>query len=240
MRCFLISGGLGTRLRPFTDALPKNLVPILGKPLLEWQVGWLGKNGIDEIVFCIGHKADAIQRFALENLAKKHKKIKFYFSIEEEMLGTGGALRKAVGEFGCGNRGMFAVTYGDIFLRNNIPKIAEFHRKSGFLATAMVRLSDHPHDSDIVRVEGGAVVEIIRKGGYDGKMEPLAIASFYIFSPSAKPEIERMGKKYSIEHDLFERLAKEGRLGAYASKEFVRDVGTWERLKMVESMLAKL
>jgi len=239
MRAVLIAGGLGTRLAPFTDNNPKLLVPLRGRPLLLWQVEELSRQGADEIILCIGHMSEKIIEFARGNLARQFPKIKFRFSVENEALGTGGALKKALGEFGAGQDD-FIVTYGDIFFRVDVAKMLEAHRRSKCAATALVRSTDHPHDSDIVELENGKITKIIRKGNWHDGIPPIANASFFIFSPGVAAEMEGCGDKFSMEHDLFERLVKKGGLCGYLSDEVVRDVGTWERIRKVEGGLDKL
>ena len=92
MQAVILAGGLGSRLRPITDYVPKPLIPINNIPLIEWQIKYLKKYGIDEIILCTGYKTDQIQNY-LEH--KKNFECKIQYSIEKTPLGTGGAIKKA-------------------------------------------------------------------------------------------------------------------------------------------------
>lgn len=239
MRAIIVAGGLGTRLAPFTDENPKLLVPLKGKPLLLWQVEELSRQGVTEIILCIGHMSGKIIEFAQGTLSNQFPKIKFLFSIEKDALGTGGALKNALGEFGAGEED-FVVTYGDIFFRVDIAKMMEFHMGKRGMATALARTTDHPHDSDIVELENGKITKIIRKGNWREGITPIANASFFIFSPHIAKEMALFPEKFSMEHDLFDKLVQRKALAGYLSDEVVRDVGTWERIRKIEASLDKL
>ena len=86
-----MAGGRGKRLKPITDYVPKPLVPIQNVPIIEWQIKYLKKFGVDEIIICTGYKHDMIENY----LSMKKIGIKIKFSIEKSPLGTGGAVKKA-------------------------------------------------------------------------------------------------------------------------------------------------
>ena len=62
MQCVILAGGLGTRMRPLTDTLPKTLLPVRGRPFAWHQLDWLARHGVTEVVYCIGHQGDQIRR----------------------------------------------------------------------------------------------------------------------------------------------------------------------------------
>lgn len=92
MKAIVLAGGRGKRLRPITDYVPKPLVPLNNIPIIEWQIKYLKKFGIDEIIICTGYKAEMIQHFLS---VKNNFGIKIKFSIEKTPLGTGGAIKQA-------------------------------------------------------------------------------------------------------------------------------------------------
>ena len=94
MKVLVLSGGIGKRLKPITDYVPKSLVPINNVPIIEWQIRYFKKFGINEFVICAGRKSDQIINYFE---AKKNLKVKIDYSIEKTPLGTGGAIRKASG-----------------------------------------------------------------------------------------------------------------------------------------------
>ncbi|MDE1868282.1 MAG: nucleotidyltransferase family protein, partial [Thaumarchaeota archaeon] len=91
MKALILSGGLGKRLRPITDYLPKPLVPIDSIPIIEWQARYFKKFGIKEIVVCAGYRNEQI----IDYLSKKNLGVRVSYSIEKTPLGTGGAIKNA-------------------------------------------------------------------------------------------------------------------------------------------------
>jgi len=92
MKAIILSGGRGKRLKPITDYIPKPLVPIHNKPIIEWQIRYLKNHGIKHVIICIGYKNNQIKNFLK---SKKNFGIKIECSIEKNPLGTGGAIKKA-------------------------------------------------------------------------------------------------------------------------------------------------
>ena len=91
MKAIILAGGRGKRLKPVTDYVPKPLVPINNIPIIEWQIKYLKKFDVKEVIICTGYKADMIESY----LNMKELGIKIKFSIEKSPLGTGGAIKKA-------------------------------------------------------------------------------------------------------------------------------------------------
>jgi NDP-sugar pyrophosphorylase family protein len=91
LKAIILAGGRGKRLRPITDYVPKPLVPIKNIPIIQWQIKYLKKFGIDEIIICTGYKQEMIESY----LATKKLGLEIKYSIEKSPLGTGGAIKKA-------------------------------------------------------------------------------------------------------------------------------------------------
>ena len=91
MKAIILAGGRGKRLRPVTDYVPKPLIPIKNIPIIEWQIKYLKKFGVDEVIICTGYKQEMIEN----HLNMKKMKMKIRFSVEKSPLGTGGAIKKA-------------------------------------------------------------------------------------------------------------------------------------------------
>ncbi len=91
MKAIILAGGRGKRLRPITDYIPKPLVPIKNMPIIEWQLKYLKKFGVDEVIICTGYKQEMVENY----LNVKKLGIKIKYSIEKTPLGTGGAIKKA-------------------------------------------------------------------------------------------------------------------------------------------------
>ena len=93
MKAIILAGGRGKRLRPITDKIPKPLIPINNKPLIERTIKYLKKYGITEIIISSGYKSNLIEKFLKK---KKNFGCNIIFSIEKTPLGTGGAIKKAL------------------------------------------------------------------------------------------------------------------------------------------------
>jgi NDP-sugar pyrophosphorylase family protein len=111
MKAVILAGGLGKRLRPLTDERPKPMIEVLNQPIIEWQVKWFKKYGIDEFVICVGYLKEHI----IDYIGSGSKfGVKVGYAVEEEPLGTGGALKNAQSLLGrTENEGFFMVN-GDI------------------------------------------------------------------------------------------------------------------------------
>ncbi|MDH3339709.1 MAG: nucleotidyltransferase family protein [Nitrosopumilus sp.] len=118
MKAVILAGGRGKRLRPITDYVPKPLVPIKNIPIIEWQIKYLKKFGIDEIIICTGYKQETIEN----HLDVKKIGIKIKFSIEKSPLGTGGAIKKAGKMI---NEKSFFVINGDVLTNIDLNELAK-------------------------------------------------------------------------------------------------------------------
>jgi len=116
LKAIILAGGRGKRLKPITDYVPKPLVPINNIPIIEWQIKYLKKFGIDEIIVCSGYKTKMIENY----LSMKKLGIKIKFSIEKSPLGTGGAIKKAGKMIKDDN---FIVINGDVITNIDLKKL---------------------------------------------------------------------------------------------------------------------
>lgn len=91
MKAIILGGGIGKRLKPVTDYVPKPLVPLNNIPIIEWQIRYFRKFGVNEFVICTGYKSEQIINY----LDTKNLGVKVSYSIEKTPLGTGGAIRNA-------------------------------------------------------------------------------------------------------------------------------------------------
>lgn len=119
MKAIILAGGRGKRLRPITDYVPKPLVPLNNIPIIEWQIKYLKKYGVKEIIICTGYKAEMIENFLA---VKKNLGVKITFSIEKSPLGTGGAIKKAGLSI---NDKSFFVLNGDTMTNINLNELAK-------------------------------------------------------------------------------------------------------------------
>lgn len=112
MQCVVLAGGLGTRMQPYTETLPKSLIPVGGRPFLDHKLEWLAKVGVTDIVLCVGYRGEALRDHVGDG-GRWGLNVKVVFD-GHELRGTAGALRVAL-EAGALEEA-FLVTYGDSFL----------------------------------------------------------------------------------------------------------------------------
>jgi len=125
----ILAGGFGKRLRPFTEEYPKPMIPVAGKPLLEYQIEWLKKHGFNEIVLLVGYKKEKI----IEHFGSGSRYgVRITYVVEDEPLGTGGAIKNA--EHILSKEDVFLVLNGDILTNLNPLLLVEKVEKSNLLA----------------------------------------------------------------------------------------------------------
>jgi len=116
LKAVILAGGRGKRLRPITDYVPKPLIPIKNIPIIEWQIKYLKKFGISEVIICSGYKTEMIENY----LNNKKLGVKIIFSVETKPLGTGGAIKKAGKKI---KEKSFVVINGDVITNIDLKKL---------------------------------------------------------------------------------------------------------------------
>lgn len=233
MQAVIMAGGKGTRLRAITnDEIPKPMAPIAGKPILQWQIEALRRGGVTDVILVVGHLGEKIEEFFGDGGAFG---VHISYYREEQPLGTAGALA----ELGERLEKTFLLVFGDTIFDISIPRMLAFHREKEALATLFVHPNSHPFDSDIVlRDPDGRVRELLSKheertGWYDNCVN----AGFYVIQRELCARIPE-GEKTDLEKQLLWPTAKEGgKIYAYLSPEYIKDVGTPERIAVAEEEL---
>lgn len=225
----LLAAGLGTRLKPITDKIPKALVPLNGKTLLEHAVIHLKSAGIKEVIINVHHFPDQIIEY-LES--KKNFGISIAVSDErDELLDTGGGLKKASWFFNDGEP--FLVRNVDVLSDMDLKAFLEFHRRHKALATLAVRqreTSRYLLFNERWEMMGWTNVstgekKISRKD--HRRMYPLAFSGVQIINPSIFPLITDEGKFTLIQ--MYLRLSRDHRICAWADNDsFWFDAGKRE------------
>lgn len=230
----IMAGGKGTRLAEITkDIIPKPMVSLLSKPLLERQVECLKANGIDDIIMVIGHLGEVIREY-FGNGSKWGVNIRYF--VEEEPMGTAGALPQI--------RDMleeeFILLFGDLLLDVDFERMAAFHKEHNALTTLFVHPNSHPYDSDLIRTD-----DENRVIGFDSKHNDRSgywyancvNAGLYIMERKILANISRR-TKVDLEKEVLAPLCEQNvQIYAYASPEYVKDVGTVERIRVAEQEL---
>lgn len=227
MQAVIMAGGKGTRLASVTKDIPKPMVQIDGKPLLQYQIENLRDNGVLNIILIIGHLGYVIREYFGDG-SKFGVKISYF--EEESPLGTAGALSEIKSKL----EDDFFLVFGDLFLNVNFKRFRDFHLDKDALITLFVHPNSHPYDSDIVVVnENQCVVEWSyknseRKKDYDN----LVNAGLYVINKKLIESLP-LHRKIDLEKDIITQKLATGKVYAYHSTEYVKDVGTPERLNKV-------
>lgn len=224
MKAVVLCAGVGERLRPLTDEVPKPLIPVRGKPLLAWTLERLSACGVTEVLINLHHLPHKITGF-LGNGSAFGLSVAYFF--EEELLGTAGALDRMRGHL----RGPFFVVYGDVFLDEfPLRDLQEILRERGGLGVIVVQNTDRPQDCDIVEMSKDGRVVALHPAPGDFRFGSWGNAAVYFLSPKILNYLPR-GAKWDFVRDLFPRTLSAGEtLWAYPSPVPLPDIGTPERL----------
>lgn len=229
MKAVIIAGGKGTRLGEMSKKLPKGLVRVGGKPVIEHQIELLSKNGIKEVWLLIGYHGEMIRNYF--NDGRKWK-IKINYSQEERPLGTAGAVKNIAQNLSDD----FLVLYGDVMINFDVKRFIRFHSRfcKGGLATIVVHANDHPLESDLVEIENNQVVNIYPKPHLRGVWRHnLGSAAVYILSPKIFAFIPE-NQENDFGKNIFPVLLKnKKKIIAYNTWEYFRDMGSLTRLRIV-------
>lgn len=191
VRAIILSGGMGTRLRPITDYVPKGLVPVDNIPIIDWQIRYFKKFGIKDFVICMGHLSKELVSY----LESKNFGVKIKYSVEKTPLGTGGALKKALKYADDDN---FFVINGDIITNIDLMKL-----KSRPNSIAIIPLRTK---YGVVHVSGNKIQ------GFEEKPEICdhwMNAGIYYLNIEIMKYLPNVG---NLESTTFPQLAKKGKL----------------------------
>lgn len=229
MKAVIMAGGKGTRIAGAYADIPKPMIPVAGKPVLEHQLTVLREQGVRDIILSVGHLGHVIQNYFRDGAAFG---VHIGYVEEQTPLGTAGALfclKDVLTED-------FMLINGDLIFDVDIARFAAFHRGGG-LATIFTHPNDHPFDSGIIFTDAGHRVTCWlnredQRGWYHNRVN----AGLHILSPKLLefPGFSA-GQKVDLDRDLLRPLIVSGNLIAYSSPEYVKDMGTPERCHEVEA-----
>jgi mannose-1-phosphate guanylyltransferase len=221
LKSIILVGGKGTRLRPLTYETPKQMLPLVGVPMIECVFEWLGRHGVTDSVLSLGYLPD---RFMEAYPSNQIAGVRVSYAVESEPLDTAGAIRFAATKFGFDET--FLVVNGDVLTDLNLTTLLEFHRSHGGEATIALHPVDDPSRFGVVPTEeDGKVIAFVEKPPRDEAPTNNINAGSYIFEPSVLARIPAEGRA-SVERDTFPALARDGALYAMADHAYWLDTGT--------------
>ncbi len=219
-KAMILAAGEGTRLRPLTAALPKPMVPIVGTPLLERTLVWLGGEGVTEAAINLYHRPQSIPDY----FGREFAGIRLHYFFEDTLRGTAGGVKAAQSVL---ENAPFFVIYGDNLISADLRRLAAFHAAQGGIGT--IALFEHPNPSaaGIARLDAdNRITRFVEKPPADQVFSSLANTGVYVLDPAIFECIpEKEGSDFG--RDIFPDLLAQGKalygtpLGGY-----LQDTGT--------------
>lgn len=252
MKVVIMAGGKGTRIASVKSDVPKPMIPVCGKPILEWQIENLKACGLTDITLVIGYLGHVVKDF-FEDGSKMGVKISYF--EETEPLGTAGALFK-MPEL----TEDFLLMCGDVILDVDFNRFIEFHQRNKAWASLVVHPNGHPYDSSLLvtevlppQVAGGNPVDTHRVVKWMNKEDERLYyknrvnAGIEIISPKLLKETMKhfvprhpeTPDKIDLDRDVLKPNIRSGRIYAYDTPEFIKDMGTPDRFYEVEKGIAE-
>ncbi len=221
MRAVVLVGGEGTRLRPLTLTVPKQMLPVVEQPMIERVIGHLADHGIDEAVLSLGYRPDAfIDAYPTGIIAG----VRLIYAVEPTPLDTAGAIRFAAEQGSVDET--FVVVNGDVLTDADLSELIDFHRRRGAEATISLTPVDDPSSFGVVPTDDqGRVEAFIEKPPRDEAPTNLINAGTYVLEPSVLGRIPD-DRPVSIERETFPAIVETGSLYALGSDAYWLDTGT--------------
>lgn len=220
----LLAGGLGTRLHPLTEHLPKPMIPVLGKPLLHRIVTSLVDQGINDIVMAIGYQGDIIRQYFGDG---SQFGCRIRYSQERQPLGTGGA----IGQGGSYFQQTFLVLNADIYQDFDLSKLLSFHRQVQALTTIGLITVNDPRSYGLVELDRARRVQrFTEKPATVAEVtSPYVNAGLYVMEPAALAYIPPQ-RKTSVERETFPALLRANEpVYGFPLQGYWHDLGTRDR-----------
>lgn len=224
MYAIIIAGGKAERLRPLTDDRPKHMLPILGKPILEYQIDWLRESGVTDIVVACGHLAHIIQDYFQDG---SRWGVSMRYSLEQKSLGRGGALKLAYEQIPKDEPFVIG-TNGDNVNTQPLEPMIQQHESTGAVATLMLTQLRSPYG--IVKQRGKRIT------GFEEK-PPLPYwlsAGVYVLNKEFFADLPDVGDH---EDALFPKLASAGKLYGFRSTTYWKAIDTVKDLNEAAAQL---
>lgn len=225
MKAFLLAGGYGTRLRPVTDSVPKCLVPIRGRPLLDIWLDLCARSGITDVLVNVHAHPQPIER----HLERSHSPVNVRLVHEDRLLGSAGTL--AANRDWVGSDPAFWILYSDVLTNTNLRRMSEFHSRSGSVATVGLYQVPDPSSCGVALTDEAGVI-------IDFQEKPQTPRSNWVFSglmvasPRLLDSIPHVIPADIAFHVLPHLL---GKMQAYPITDYLLDIGTLPNYQRAQS-----
>ena len=230
MYAVIMAGGKGTRIASVRSDVPKPMIPVCGKPILEHQIEVLRRQGVTDIILVIGHLGKVIRQYFGSG---ETYGVAIRYVEEAQPLGTAGALYE-LKDFLTQD---FLFLNGDLIFDVDLEKMAAYHKRKGGIATILTHPNNHPYDSGLIECnEQGQVQKWLTREEKRLYYRNRVNAGIHMLSPKVFWYVKEL-KKMDLDRDILKKLIPLRQLYAYASPEYVMDMGTPERYEQVEKDL---
>jgi NDP-sugar pyrophosphorylase family protein len=237
MQCVILAGGLGTRMRPRTETLPKSLLEVRGKPFVDHQLAWLAAHGVREVLLSVGHLGEQLEAHVGDG--SRYGVAVAYVNEGATLRGTAGALALAAERGALAEE--FLLTYGDSYLPIDFGAVANAFRRSGKPALMTVFHNEGRWDTSNVVFDAATGTIAL----YDKSRTRRPASDYryidYGLSALRREVIERevpRGTKYDLA-DVFRPLSERGELAGYLVRERFYEIGSPSGLADLEALLGR-
>jgi UDP-N-acetylglucosamine diphosphorylase / glucose-1-phosphate thymidylyltransferase / UDP-N-acetylgalactosamine diphosphorylase / glucosamine-1-phosphate N-acetyltransferase / galactosamine-1-phosphate N-acetyltransferase len=240
MRAVILTAGEGTRMRPLTLTRPKTMLPVGGKPLIQYNVEALRNAGILDIIMVVGYHREAVEKYFGDG---RKMGVKISYVIQEERLGTAHAIRQVAGASADGGDDVLIILNGDIIVHPQlIESLMGKYLESKAHSILVLTEVDDPSSFGVVELEGDRISDLVEKPAKGEESSNLINAGIYLFNRDIFKAIEKTEKSDRGEYEITDSLKiqiKEGKsvLGLLSHDKWI-DVGRpWELLELNEHFL---
>lgn len=224
----LMAGGLGTRLRPLTEDVPKPMIPVGGRPLLETIVRNFETQGFRQIFLSVNYKSEVIREYFGDGL---NHGVSIEYLVEHQRLGTAGALALLPSR----PPGPVIVMNGDLLTSVNFRQLVDFHREQGATATMCVREYAFQVPYGVVQTDGPRLIAVVEKPVHNFFVN----AGVYVVEPAALDLLPE-GQPFDMTQ-LFERIATDGSsVAVFPIHEYWLDIGRLDDLERARGDFGKV
>ncbi|WP_026659832.1 D-glycero-beta-D-manno-heptose 1,7-bisphosphate 7-phosphatase [Butyrivibrio sp. AC2005] len=238
MKTLIMAGGRGTRIASVNSEVPKPMIPLAGKPVLEYEIEALKRQGLTDILLIVGYLGDAIKDYfgdgtKVSPVTGEPFGVNIEYFVEDKPLGTAGALFALKDKL----TEDFLLLNGDIIFDIDFDRLIKAHKNGNGLATIITHPNNHPYDSGIIIAdENGKVLNWLHKEDPRTWYRNRVNAGVHILSPKILDKFTfEEGEKIDLDRQILKALIPNGELYIYDTPEFIKDMGTPDRFYLIEN-----
>jgi D-glycero-D-manno-heptose 1,7-bisphosphate phosphatase len=231
MKVVIMAGGKGTRISSIASDIPKPMIKIENKPVLEHEIECLRDQGFTDIIITVSYLGDIIKNYfgdgtGISPATKEPFGVKIQYYTEDEPLGNAGALFKIKDKL----KDDFLLLNADVMFNIDFNRFVAYHKKCGGLVTLFTHPNSHPYDSGLIIANKNGVVEkwLSKEDDRPHYYRNRVNAGLHVINPKVL-ETKISTTKVDLDRQILKKLAGTGKLFCYDSPEYVKDMGTPDR-----------